>query len=169
MRRRHGKQGPGFATGWRANPLGKEGDWPLHIVVVGFDDLKSESEIAGELKRLRSLEIVRLVDVVVVAKSKGGGLVPVKAGALSQGDSAQFGASVGALVGLEDGEQGAEDGDNAGDVLGFVGEDQTRSVPDAIPAGSLAVVALIEHRWAIPFGTPLPGRAGRLGGCVAPA
>ena len=53
--------------------------------MIAFDDLKSESEIAGELKRLRSLEIVRLVDVVVVAKSKGGGLVPVKAGALEPG------------------------------------------------------------------------------------
>jgi hypothetical protein len=29
---------------------------PLQIVVVGFDDLKLESEIAGELKRLRNLE-----------------------------------------------------------------------------------------------------------------
>ena len=131
-------------------------------MVVGFDDLKFESEIAGELKRLRSLEIVRLVDVVVVAKSKGGELVPVKAGELSQEDSAQFGAIVGALVGLEDGEQGEENGDNAGNVLGFVGDDQTWSVPDAIPAGSLAVVALIEHRWAIPIRDAVARAGGRL-------
>ena len=61
-------------------------------MVVGFDDLKFETEIAAELKRLRNLEVVRLVDAVVVSKSKSGELVPIKAGELSQEDSAKFGA-----------------------------------------------------------------------------
>jgi len=124
---------------------------PLQIVVVGFEDLKFESEIAGELKRLRNLEIVRLVDAVVVTKSKGGELVPVKAGELSQEESAQFGAILGSLVGLDGDEQGGGTGEGSGEVMGFLGDERSWSVPDVIPAGTMAVVALLEHRWAIPL------------------
>jgi hypothetical protein len=91
-------------------------------LVVGFNDLKLESEIAAELKRLRSVEVVRLVDVVVVAKSKNGELVPVKAGELSQGESAKFGAIVGALVGLDDDDQPGAPSEDTGEVLGFLGD-----------------------------------------------
>jgi hypothetical protein len=92
---------------------------PLQIVVLGFDDLKFENEIAGELKRLRGTEVVRLVDAVVVAKSKTGELVPTKAGELSQGESAKFGAVVGALVGLDDGDQGRDPSIETEEVQGF--------------------------------------------------
>jgi hypothetical protein len=89
---------------------------------------------------------------VIVTKSKGGGeLVPVKAGELSQEESAQFGAIVGALVGLDGDEQGSEPADGAGEVHGFVGGESSWSVPDVIPVGTMAVVALLEHRWAIPL------------------
>jgi hypothetical protein len=124
---------------------------PVQIVVVGFDNVKFESDIVAELRRLRNLEIVRLVDVVIVAKSKGGDLVPIKAGELSQEESAQFGAIVGALVGLDGDEHGTEPGEGPTEVHGFVGDDRTWSVPDVIPEGTMAVVALLEHRWAIPL------------------
>jgi len=124
---------------------------PVQIVVVGFDGVKFEDDIVAELKRLRSLEIVRLVDVVIVAKSKGGELVPVKAGELSQEESVQFGSIVGALVGLDGDEDGTEPSDGAAEVRGFMCDERTWSVPDVIPAGSMAVVALLEHRWAIPL------------------
>jgi hypothetical protein len=124
---------------------------PLQIVVVGFDELKFEGDIIAELKRLRTLEIVRLVDMVIVAKSKGGELVPVKAGELSGDEAAQYGSIVGAFLEL-DGEEddGDDSGGSAGDALGFVGSESTWSVPDVIPAGTMAVVVLLEHRWAIP-------------------
>jgi hypothetical protein len=132
---------------------------PLQIVVVGFDDLKFETEIAGELNRLRNLEIVRLIDVVVVAKSKSGELIPVKAGELSQEDSAQFGGVLGALVGLDDDEEDVDTGDDADEVLGFLGDERSWSVADVITPETMAVVALIEHRWAIPIRDAI-GRAG---------
>ena len=36
--------------------------------------------------------------------------------------------------------------------MGFLGDERTWSVADVIPPGTMAVVALIEHRWAIPVG-----------------
>jgi hypothetical protein len=39
-----------------------------------------------------------------------------------------------------------------GDARNFLGsEGTTWAVADAIPVGTMAVVALIEHRWAIPL------------------
>jgi hypothetical protein len=68
----------------------------------------------------------------------------------------QFGAIVGGLIGLgAEGEEGIEAGAAAGaEALegGHVfDEDEVWYVTDAIPNGSAAAVALIEHRWAIPL------------------
>jgi hypothetical protein len=125
---------------------------PVQIVVVGFDDLSFQGDIFPELRRLRDREIVRLVDMVVVTKSDGGDLVGVKVSDLDQKGSTQFGAIAAALVGLgsaADIEPRVRAGEEA-DALGFLGDERTWSVADAIPAGTMAVVALLEHRWAIP-------------------
>ena len=45
---------------------------PVQIVVVGFDDLKFQGDILPELRRLRDLEIIRLVGMVIIAKSHSG-------------------------------------------------------------------------------------------------
>jgi hypothetical protein len=126
---------------------------PVQIVVLGFDDLTFQGDILPEIRRLRELEIVRLVDMVIVAKSDSGDLVRVKASDLTQKESAQLGAIAGALVGLD-----AEAGDDAPpgpaqavEARGFLGDERTWSVADVIPAGKMSVVALLEHRWAIPL------------------
>lgn len=130
---------------------------PVQIVVVGFDDLNFQGDILPELRRLRQREIIRLVDIVVVAKSDGGELVGVQASDLTPEESAQLGAIAGALVGLgAGGEEGAVAGAQAGAAVGEAraflgGEDATWAVADVIPPGTMAVVALIEHRWAIPL------------------
>ena len=71
---------------------------PVQIVVVGFDDLKFQGDILPELRRLRDLEIIRLVGMMIIAKSGGGELVQVKASDLTQEESAQLTAMAGALV-----------------------------------------------------------------------
>ena len=131
----------------------KKEQGPVQIVVVGFDDLKLGDQVVAELRRLRSLEVVRLVDAVIVAKSRTGELVRVPATDPTQASS-QLGAIAGELLGLED---EIEDGTGGAarasvEVQGFLGDERTWSVADAIPPGTMAVVALIEHRWAIPVG-----------------
>jgi hypothetical protein len=63
---------------------------PVQIVVVGFDDLKFQGDILPELRRLRDLEIVRLVGMVIIAKSHSGELVRVKASDLTEEESASW-------------------------------------------------------------------------------
>jgi uncharacterized membrane protein len=131
---------------------------PVQIMVLGFDDLSLQDGIVSQLSRLRKLEIVRLVDMVVVTKTDSGELVGVNATDLNKTESAQFRGIAAALVGLDSAAEGIQagaragsEGGGVGEARGFLGDERTWSVADAIPAGHLAVVALLEHRWAIPL------------------
>jgi uncharacterized membrane protein len=132
---------------------------PVQILVVGFgstDDMKGE--ILEELQRLREKDIIRLVDLVAVAKDMDGDIVALETSDLSFDQATEFGALVGALIGLgAEGEEGAEIGAMAGAEAviendgEFLGDEAVWSIADTIPNGTAAAVALIEHRWAIPF------------------
>ena len=62
----------------------KKEQGPVQIIVLGFDDLKFGDQVLAELRRLSSLEVVRLVDAVIVSKSRSGELVRVPAADPSQ-------------------------------------------------------------------------------------
>ena len=130
---------------------------PVQVLVVGFDDGKFSGEILAELRRLREHDIVRLIDLLFVAKDENGELAAIEHSDLPEEEAEAFGALAGALVGLgAAGEKGAE----AGAALGAAEVDERGSIidpdnvwylADAIPPGSSAGIALLEHRWAIPL------------------
>jgi uncharacterized membrane protein len=129
---------------------------PVQILVIGFPQTAMRGEVMRELMRLRDAGIVRLVDMLVVAKDEAGNVQAVESSDLSDEDAAEFGAIAGALIGLgADGTQGAEAGALAGATAmadGRVFEDtDVWYAADAVPAGTTAAIALIEHRWAIPL------------------
>lgn len=128
---------------------------PVQMLVVGFDDANFQGEILPELRRLRDRDVIRLIDLVVVEKDAAGDITSVEVSDLSEEEAAEFGAIAGALVGLgADGGEGMEEGAIAGAEAaedGVFGDELVWSVADAIPFGSTAAVALIEHRWAIPL------------------
>ena len=129
---------------------------PVQLLVVGFEDGKFEGKILAELRRLREQKIIRLVDLLFVAKDEQGDVAKLEHSDLSDEEAIEFGALAGALLGFgADGEEGAE----AGAIVGAAaaedgsvldGED-VWYLADAIPAGASAAIALIEHRWAIPL------------------
>ena len=129
---------------------------PVQILVVGFGTTEFKGDILPELQRLKDLDIIRLIDLVVVAKDKEGEIAALEMSDLSKEQTQEFGAIAGALIGLGmDGEEGAVAGALAGaeamedgDVLG---DEMVWSIADTIPIGTTAAVALIEHRWAIPL------------------
>jgi uncharacterized membrane protein len=129
---------------------------PVQMLVVGFEHGKFEGEILAELKRLREQDIIRLVDLLFVTKDDDGEITTVELTDLSPEESMEFGALAGALIGLgAEGEEGAEAGAVAGaaameDGQAFSDHD-VWYVADAIPPGTSAGIALIEHRWAIPL------------------
>lgn len=138
---------------------------PIQIVVLGFEALEFQGDILPELKRLSALDVIRLVDMVIVAKSAGGELTRVQAGSLSEKEAARLGSIAELLVGLTSDVAGDTDDPGAGaeasDLRTFAGEGATWSVVDVIPAGTMAVIALIEHRWAIPLRDAVQKAGGR--------
>ncbi|MGN6430291.1 MAG: hypothetical protein ACTHNB_06085 [Gaiellaceae bacterium] len=129
---------------------------PVQMLVVGFDNDNFTGEIRAELARLKENDIVRLIDLLLVRKNDDGEIEAIQQSDLSQEEAERFGAIVGALVGFgEGGEEGAERGAIAGAAEledGHVfDEDAVWYLGDAIPQGTAAAVALLEHRWAIPL------------------
>jgi len=129
---------------------------PVQMLVVGFDNDNFTGEIRAELARLKENDIVRLIDLLLVRKNDDGEIEAIQQSDLSQEEAERFGAIVGALVGFgEGGEEGAERGAIAGAAEledGHVfDDDAVWYLGDAIPQGTAAAVALIEHRWAIPL------------------
>jgi len=126
------------------------------MLVVGFEGPEFKGEILEELKRLKDESIIRLIDLVVVKKDDNGEIETLHTSDLSQDEAMEFGAVAGALIGLgAAGEEGAEAGAIAGaeamEDRELFDEDQVWYAADAIPNGTAAGVALIEHRWAIPL------------------
>jgi uncharacterized membrane protein len=135
---------------------------PIQIVVVGFENLTFEDELVPELRRLNGLDVIRLVDMVVVTKSESGELVRVPTGSLTDKEAERLGSIAELLVGLTDAQPATDDaGAESTDLQAFLGDDGTWSVVDVIPTGEMCVVALIEHRWAIPLRESIHKTGGR--------
>ena len=129
---------------------------PVQLLVVAFDEPNFTGEIVEELNRLRSHDLIRLIDVLVVQKDLDGDVTAVQVSDLSVDEAEELGATIGALIGL--GLDG-EDGMVAGALLGaeegsdghLIPDEEMYDVADSIPAGSAAALALIEHVWAAPL------------------
>jgi uncharacterized membrane protein len=137
---------------------------PVQMLVVGFEGPEFKGEILEELTRLKDEDIIRLIDLVVVKKDDEGNIETLHTSDLSKDEAMEFGAVAGALIGLgAEGEEGAEAGALAGAEAMEDGQtfddDQVWYAADAIPNGTAAGIALIEHRWAIPLRDAI-GRAG---------
>jgi uncharacterized membrane protein len=138
---------------------------PVQILVIGFDHAEFKGDIRAELERLREHDVVRLIDLIVVRKDDDGNIEKLQQSDLSQEELEDFGAIVGALIGVgADGDDGA----TAGAVLGAAAMEDghvfdsasTWYVDDAIPPGTAAAVALLEHRWAIGLRDAIQGAGG---------
>jgi uncharacterized membrane protein len=129
---------------------------PVQMLIVGFEGDNFDGSIMKELDRLREHDIVRLIDLLFVKKNEDGEIEVAQRSDLDAEEAQEFGAIIGALVGLgADGEEGAEYGALAGAAEledGHVFDDEAVwYLGDAIPDGTAAAVALLEHRWAIPL------------------
>jgi hypothetical protein len=109
---------------------------PLQVLVVGFGTgAEFTGEIAAELRRLREHDIVRVADLRLVTKGHDGRVTSREASDLSGEESEQLGALAGAQMGF--------------DAASL--QDEVGSIAEAIPPGTSAAVAILEHRWAIPL------------------
>ena len=114
---------------------------PVQVLVVGFEQPKFSGEVLAEFARLQEAGIVRLVDLLLISRAEDGTFETLNA---PTGLEASIGGELAAeLLGRSEGEDGDDDPD-ATDGTAW-------SLADAIPTGSAAAVALIEHTWAGPL------------------
>jgi uncharacterized membrane protein len=128
----------------------------VQLLVIGFEGGEFRGDIRAELDRLREQDIVRLIDLMFVRKDDSGNVEAMQQSDLAPAEMQEFGALVGGLIGLgAGGEEGAEQGAAAGAAAAEDGslldDEDVWFAADAIPPGTAAAVALIEHRWAIPL------------------
>jgi uncharacterized membrane protein len=129
---------------------------PMQVLVIGFEEGQFRGEALEELKRLREDDVARLVDLIFVTKDADGEVAALETSDLGPEEATELGALAGALIGLgADGEEGAEAGAVLGGEAAAGGvhplEGDIWFIADAIPPGSSAAVAILEHRWAIPL------------------
>jgi uncharacterized membrane protein len=129
---------------------------PVQMLILGFDDPNFTGAGLAELERLREADIIRLVDLLAVYKDAEGNVAVLQDTQLDAEEAMEFGAVVGALIGLGmAGDEGLEAGAMAGmeamEDQHMLDSDDVWYAADAIPPNTAAVIALLEHRWAIPL------------------
>ena len=123
---------------------------PVQVLVVGFDQPSLHGEVLAELARLREAGIVRLVDLLLVSRGDDGSFETLEA---PSGMPSGLGELTAAVIGgpAED----AQPGD------GEASKDSVWSLADAVPPGTTAAVALLEHVWAGPLRDAIRRAGGR--------
>jgi uncharacterized membrane protein len=126
---------------------------PVQVLVVGFDRPTFSGEVLAEFTRLREAGIVRLVDLLVVSHSEQGVLETLALPGEVEADFGDVAAQVfGQSQAVAESETQAAEIDDA----------SMWSLADAIPVGSTAAVALIEHLWAAPLSAAIQRAGGSL-------
>ena len=130
---------------------------PVQVLVVGMDRPTFSGEVLAEFTRLRDAGIVRLVDLLVVSRTEEGAFETLT---LPEGVEADFGDLAARILGQTESSAGPEA--EAAEVDPTPDPAPTWSLTDAIPMGSTAAVALIEHTWAAPLSEAIQRAGGTL-------
>jgi hypothetical protein len=125
---------------------------PVQVLVVGFDQPTFSGEVVAEFARLRDAGIVRLVDLLVVSRTEDGALETVE---VSEGVASELGALAAEVLAQPEGADAEADAAEIDSASSW-------SLADAIPIGSTAAVALIEHLWAVPLSAAIQQAGGTL-------
>jgi uncharacterized membrane protein len=137
---------------------------PVQLLVVGFgEDANFTGAALDELHRLAEHDIVRLVDLLVVAKDLDGNVTEVEIA--DRPELEKYGAVAGALLGLgAAGEEGMLIGAEAGAAAMADGKmydaEEVWVLAEQIPPGMTAAICMLEHRWAIPMRDAIEGANG---------
>ena len=122
---------------------------PVQVLVVGLDRPGFSGEVLAEFGRLRDAGLVRLLDLLLVSRGDDGALESLDP---PEGSPPDLGNVATALL-----TQGSSDGH--ADVPADA--DPPWSLSAAVPPGSIAAVALIEHLWAEPLTAAIARAGGR--------
>jgi hypothetical protein len=124
---------------------------PLEYVVIGLEDDRFTSDILPELNVIQQNGLIRVVDLLFVSKNADGSVKVQEVSELSE-DERQAYATL------------------AEDLAGLLTTQDLESLAGEIPAGSEAVIVLLEHAWTLDLAEAVRRAGGVLftGGMVTP-
>ena len=118
---------------------------PLQVIALSFGrDAGAEDRVLAEVDRLRGRGVLRLLDMLFVAKSQDGTVEQ-----LTVGDDEDFGSLLAAVVPVANGDHpvapASADGSAAFDRA------DARALADSLEPGTALAFLLVEHYWAAPL------------------
>src|SRR6516164_7249872 len=117
---------------------------PLQVIAVSFGPgADFEGRILAEVDRLEGRGVLRLLDVLFVAKDQDGTIRE-----LSAGDDEDFGALLAGVIPLD--AAGLAESSGGGGLAGFDPGDAWTLAESLRPGTALAFL-LVEHSWARPL------------------
>lgn len=124
----------------------------LEYIVIGLEDNCFASEILQALNAIQQNGLIRVVDLLFVDKDAGGSVEVREVSELGSEEQHTYAQLIEHLTGLL----------TAQDIAHLIG---------AIPAGSKAVVVLLEHVWTLRLTQAVHQAGGKffMGGMVTPA
>jgi DNA-binding NarL/FixJ family response regulator len=118
---------------------------PLQVIALSFSrGAGSEDRILAEVDSLRGRGVLRLLDMLFVAKSQDGTVER-----LTIGDDEDFGSLLAAVVPFANGDRPAAPGTAEGSVA-FDWAD-AGALADSLEPGTAVAFLLVEHYWAAPL------------------
>ena len=118
---------------------------PLQVIALSFNrDAGSEDRILAEVDRLRGRGVLRLLDMVFVAKSQDGMIER-----LTIGDDEDFGSLLAAVVPAATGNRPAAPA--SADSSAAFDRADARALADSLEPGTALAFLLVEHYWAAPL------------------
>ncbi len=116
---------------------------PVEILVVGFPGNQFTGEIAPALEELVADGMIRVIDLVFVAKDAAGNVVGVELSDLDEAMSAEFRPHV-------------------EEPSGLLSDEDIEDLGADLPPDSSAAILLFEHVWATRFRDAVLGSGGEL-------
>ncbi len=117
---------------------------PLQVIALSFSrDAGAEDRILAEVDRLRGRGVLRLLDMLFVAKSQDGSIERMAIGA-----DEDFGALLAAIVPVTD---GGPAGPAQAVGLGSFDPAGAQALADSLQPGTALAFLLVEHHWAAPL------------------
>jgi hypothetical protein len=136
---------------------------PIQLVYFKFDSVdKFTGEIRKEITSLRGQGLIRLIDVLFVAKAQDGTVTRESVTDMSEQGAKRFGSAIKKAMGLEtpDVMSDEEALDLVGESLGLSATDLSRLESEIAP-GEAGLVMMFEHSWAGPLRDAIRNAGGR--------
>jgi DNA-binding NarL/FixJ family response regulator len=118
---------------------------PLQVIALSFSRDDAGDRILAEVDRLRGRGVLRLLDLLFVAKSQDGSIER-----LAIGDDEDFGSLLAAVVPIASGGPAGADGAAADGAAAF-DPAYAWALADSLQPGTALAFLLVEHNWAAPL------------------